>query len=404
MSSVLVLDQPVCEGNGWSEFGVRRYGIAGRRCTKVQLPLLCKIRSVRIARIQTIPTMSLSRIPDAPIPVTIVGGYLGAGKTTLVNHLLDHAGDRRFAVIVNDFGQVPYERSRAPEPCVQVRLSRGCICCRATTEFIMALAQVRSHHPRPDHVVVEASGVCDLTAVAESARLHGLRVEATVVVADAEAIHAQAVHPRSGRRIRRQLLAADLIVLNKVELLTPDERRSIHDWLAALIPRPRVVEVSFGRLPVSLVVDRAAPCAPKGPGPAAAEQEYAVWSWSRPWALDAGAFRWWAACLPEGVLRGAGLVHFADEPFRRQRFQLVGSRWSVSPSGSWGGEPRHSALALIGHAGTFDPGLLDVRIAGCIAEPGAASADSAGAMSSGLVTEFSATPSALPDFGSIAAV
>jgi G3E family GTPase len=314
--------------------------------------------------------MYRGRPPDAPIPVTIVGGCLGAGKTTLVNHLLENAGDCRLAIIVNDFGHVPPARPPAASPCVEIRLSSGCICCRATTEFIMALAQVRSHHSRPEHVLVEASGASDLIAVAEYARLHGLRVEATVVVADAEAIRAQAVHPRRGRRLRRQLLAADLIVLNKAELLGSCERTSICDWLAGFIPRPRVVEASFGRVPVSLIVDRAPEPVAAGKEssrpPADADRDFALWSWARPAALDPGAFRWWAASLPEGVLRGTGVVHFTDEPEQRQRFRLVGSRWSVAHSGSWADEPPHSALALIGRAGTFDPRLLDVGIAGCV--------------------------------------
>jgi G3E family GTPase len=317
--------------------------------------------------------MYRARTPDAPIPVTIVGGCLGAGKTTLVNHLLENAGDSRLAVIVNDFGQVHRARPRAASPCVEVRLSSGCICCRATTEFILALAQVRSHHTRPDHVLVEASGASDLTAVAEYACLHGLRVEATVVVADAEAIRAQAVHPRRGRRLRRQLLAADLIVLNKAELLGPHERTSVSDWLAGFIPRPRVVEVSFGRVPVSLVVDGSPEqdvvAREASRPPADGDRDFALWSWARPAALDHGAFRWWAASLPEGVLRGTGVVHFTDEPDQRQRFQLVGSRWSVAHTGTWADEPPHSALALIGHAGTFDPRLLDVGIAGCLRKP-----------------------------------
>jgi G3E family GTPase len=319
--------------------------------------------------------MYSARTPDAPIPVTIVGGCLGSGKTTLVNHLLENAGESRLAVIVNDFGQVPPARPPAASPCVEVRLSAGCICCRATTEFVMALAQVRSHHSRPDHVLVEASGASNLTAVAEYARLHGLRVEATVVVADAEAIRSQAVHPHRGRRLRRQLLAADLIVLNNAELLGHRERTSICDWLAGFIPRPRVVETSFGRIPVSLIVDRSteATAAGREAGhqPTRADRDFDLWSWARPTPLDPGAFRWWAASLPEGVLRGTGVVHFASEPDQRQRFQLVGSRWSVARSGSWAGESRHSALALIGHAGTFDPRLLDMGIASCVVESGA---------------------------------
>jgi G3E family GTPase len=200
-------------------------------------------------------------------------------------------------------------------------------------------------------------------------------VEATVVVADAEAIRSQAVHPHRGRRLRRQLLAADLIVLNKAELLGHRERTSICDWLAGFIPRPRVVETTFGRVPVSLIVDRSSEATAAGREaghqPTRADHDFDLWSWARPTPLDPGAFRWWAASLPEGVLRGTGVVHFASEPDQRQRFQLVGSRWSVARSGSWAGESRHSALALIGHAGTFDPRLLDMGIASCVVESGA---------------------------------
>ena len=234
----------------------------------------------------------------------------------------------------------------------------------------MALAQVRSHHSRPDHVLVEASGASDLTAVAEHARLHGLRVEATVVVADADAIRAQAVHPHRGRRLRRQLLAADLIVLNKAELLGQRERTSICDWLAGFIPRPRVVEASFGRVPVSLIVDRAPEVNRRRPrGRSAAHRARTATSIS---GAGRGRRRSTRAPFAGGQLRfrkeccaGPASCTSPSEPDQRQRFQLVGSRWSVARTGSWAGESRHSALALIGHAGTFDPRLLDVGIAGC---------------------------------------
>ena len=312
--------------------------------------------------------MHHSRIPETPIPVTIVGGYLGAGKTALVDHLLQQARGTRFAFIRNDFGGISTGWRPPSDAEVSVRrLSRGCICCQATTEFILALAELRSLYPRPDHVVVEASGVCDLASVAEHARLRGLRLDATVVVADAEAVRAQAEEPRSGPRVRRQLLAADLIVLNKIELLSRRERTSLLDWLGEMSPRPRILEASFGRVPVSRLVDHTANDSSRllGERLPEADQEFMSWSWSRQAALDLGAFRWWAGSLPEGVLRGTGVLHTPDEPDQRHRFQLIGSRWSVCRDGSWAGEAPHTAVALVAHAGTLDPDLLDMRIAAC---------------------------------------
>jgi G3E family GTPase len=198
--------------------------------------------------------MGHPRIPEAPIPVTIIGGHLGAGKTTLINHLLHQAEGRRFAVIVNEFGEMSGGVRPPPnEDVAVVRLFRGCICCGRTTEFVMALARAASAHPKPEHVLVEASGLSDLELIGEHARLRGLELDATVVVADAEAVRDQVQEPIAGPDVRRQLRAADLIVLNKIDLVTARERAGIRGWLTGLNPTSRLVEAAFGRVPILLL-------------------------------------------------------------------------------------------------------------------------------------------------------
>ena len=108
--------------------------------------------------------------PTDRLPVTVIGGYLGAGKTTLVNHLLRHAGGRRIAVLVNDFGALPIDADL-----IEARdgdllaIAGGCVCCSYGSDLMDALAALLERSPRPDHLVIETSGVALPGSVARSA-------------------------------------------------------------------------------------------------------------------------------------------------------------------------------------------------------------------------------------------
>src|SRR5690606_31779029 len=100
------------------------------------------------------------------IPVTIVTGFLGAGKTTLVRHLLAHAKGRRIALIINEFGELGVDREVllgcGDETCRaedMIELSNGCICCTVGEDFIPAMEQLLGRSERPDHIVIETSGL-----------------------------------------------------------------------------------------------------------------------------------------------------------------------------------------------------------------------------------------------------
>ena len=155
-----------------------------------------------------------------PILLTVVGGYLGAGKTTLLNHVLRDAGDRRLAVLVNDFGAINIDaeliESREGE---MLSLTNGCICCGIGGDFIAALARLRDVDDPPEQVVVEASGVADPAQIAVFGDMPGYRRDAVVVVADAETVRARAADEHTGHQVLTQLRAADLLVINKTDLV-----------------------------------------------------------------------------------------------------------------------------------------------------------------------------------------
>jgi len=188
------------------------------------------------------------------IPVTVVGGYLGAGKTTLVNHLLRHADGLQLGVLVNDFGELPIDASLIEgEEDGVLSLAGGCVCCAIGSDLLAALERIATRAPR--HLLLETSGVALPGPVAATIRLlPGFAPDAVLVLADAETVRAQAADRYMGDTILRQLAQADLVLLNKADLAAPAQRGATRDWLAAVAPRARVLETTRGDLPLAVAL------------------------------------------------------------------------------------------------------------------------------------------------------
>ncbi|HNB43617.1 MAG TPA: GTP-binding protein, partial [Burkholderiaceae bacterium] len=155
----------------------------------------------------------------ARIPLTVIGGFLGAGKTTLVNRLLAEAGGRRIAVLVNDFGALDIDAALVANSAGDtVALSNGCVCCSIGDDLAAALLRVLEASPRFDAVVIEASGVSDPWRIAQIGLAEpALELGGVVVLVDASAALGQSRDPLLADTLLRQLHAADLLVLNKID-------------------------------------------------------------------------------------------------------------------------------------------------------------------------------------------
>ena len=190
-------------------------------------------------------------------PTLIVGGYLGAGKTTLVNHLLRHADGRRIAVMVNDFGELTIDADliEGAEGNV-LALAGGCVCCSFGSDLIGALQDMLQRQPPPDLILIETSGVALPAAVARSARLlPGLCIEGIVLMLDAETVRQRSADPYVGDLVRQQLLDADLLILNKTELCSPTALAELNAWLPTMTtPGTPVVPANQARVPPELVL------------------------------------------------------------------------------------------------------------------------------------------------------
>jgi G3E family GTPase len=305
-----------------------------------------------------------------PIRLTVIGGFLGAGKTTLLNRLLRDAGDRRLAVLVNDFGAINIDaelvQSRDGEV---VSLKNGCICCGVGGDFIGELALLRDRPEPPEHVVVEASGVADPAAIVVLGDMPGYRRDAAVVVADAETVRERAEDAVTGHQILGQLRAADLLVLNKTDLVAPARLAETHAWLRAIAgPSTAIVETAFGVLPVDVVLGaRPAPDrlvdAPQDDQDHADHEHdhhpaFETWSWSGAAAISGAGLVEELKALPDGIVRAKGLLHLREDAAHRYVLQVVGRRFSIEADRPWGDAAPASQLVVIGLPGSVDADAL----------------------------------------------
>src|SRR6202046_5793105 len=212
------------------------------------------------------------------IPATIITGFLGAGKTSLVRHLVEHAGGRRIALIINEFGELGIDRELllgcGVAGCGEadiVELANGCICCTVADDFLPTLTKLIDRPTPPDHIVIETSGLAlpkplvqafawpeirtattvdgVLTVIDAAALIAGRFADDPAAVAAQRAADPSVDHDNPLEEVfGDQLACADLVILNKTDLVAPDALARLTGEVAArLRPGVRIVAARDGR-------------------------------------------------------------------------------------------------------------------------------------------------------------
>lgn len=301
------------------------------------------------------------------IPVTVIGGYLGAGKTTLINGLL--AGDHglALAILVNDFGAINIDAKLiAAHDGDTIALSNGCVCCTIADALGDALDRVLTMDPAPDHIVIEASGVANPTKIAMYGQgWPGLRLDGVVVVVDGESIQVRAKDKFVGTTIHQQLAAADIVILTKTDVLTDIKSRAVHDWLKGEVPNCPIVTAIRGDLPAQILLGTHGTANYSAGNPAGIpvgeslhQDAYCAVPFETYRAMRRDNLTALIEALPDSVLRAKGLVHLADDPEHAYILQLTGSRFELEQGPAWNGKRRQTHLILIGPSEDIDATVL----------------------------------------------
>ncbi len=301
---------------------------------------------------------------------TVIGGYLGAGKTTLLNHLLANTAGLRIAVLVNDFGSVNIDAELIRDHDGDtINLANGCMCCSLVNGFAAAIGEIRRRSADFDQLVIEASGVADPAKIAQYGQMYELPLDGIVVVADAEQVRTQAANQYVGDTVIRQFEQADLIVLNKTDLVSAEERASLRAWLAELAPGSPLIETVGSKVPIDVLLGAHDGRACAGTradraGDADHAHHYQTWTLEETGPLSHLALQRFAAGLGQDIYRAKGFVFLQGDPGRKHVYQQVGARWSLEPGAAWGDEPRRTRVVVIGRKGVTSDRALQALLRG----------------------------------------
>ncbi|WP_249779459.1 CobW family GTP-binding protein [Bradyrhizobium sediminis] len=326
-------------------------------------------------------------VSPSPIPVTILTGFLGAGKTTLLNRILNGDHGLKVAVLVNDFGAINIDAELVVgvESNV-ISLANGCICCTIRDDLIEAVMETIRRPEQPEYILLEASGVAEPSGIAMTFNNPGLRdrirLDCILCVVDGEQVFAA---PEMMELKIFQMACADMIILNKVDLVDRDQIAKIKAWLDSRFHRYRLIEASHCNVPleVLLSVGRFDPTQVDSClhelerydcGDPNCDHEhkhdhskaFSTWSYETDQPLSLEALRQAASKLPANIYRAKGVIYAADAPERRAVLQVVGRRVDISLEDEWERRRPRTQIVAIGACGAIDEEALHHELAQCL--------------------------------------
>ena len=317
----------------------------------------------------------------AQTPVTILTGYLGAGKTTLLNRVLTEPHGRKYAVIVNEFGEIGIDNELVVTSDEEVfEMNNGCICCTVRGDLIRIIGNLMKRKDKFDAILIETTGLADPAPVAQTFFVdedvrERASLDSIITVVDAKNFLQRLT---DSHEAAEQVAFADVILLNKIDLVTSDEVAAVEARIRSLNPMATIRRSDHCNVPVDELLDRGSfdlnrilEIEPGFLGEDDHEHDQAISSVSlvtdRP--LDRTRFNLWISALlatrGTDILRTKGIMSFRDDQ-NRYVFQAVHMLMDGAVGRPWKeDEQRVSKLVLIGRS--LDQQALRAAFEACIA-------------------------------------
>ena len=296
----------------------------------------------------------------------------GGGKNNAAQSNLGGRSRPAVSRVVNDFGQVNIDTQLLDSAGADqiIDLPNGCICCTLARDLAGVVTGVVELEDPPEQLIVEASGVsspADVESILDVPELASrVRVNSIITLVDAENALRLA---RAVMFADKQIAAADIVVVNKTDLVNADQLAAVLDWIIDIAPDARIVKTEYANIPIDLITGATPRATKQSPIENQKSEIYNLfrsWTFTTNTALSKAGVLAVVKNLPASIYRAKGLLYFGHDPGRQYVLHVVGRRVTLQADRPWGEHEPRSQIVFIGESDGFDPAGLEASLGSCI--------------------------------------